>query len=272
MAKPSLGCVYNTPTWLNPALELSDEVDVEKRKAIALNTAAAFVESSRIDFGYAELFVDISPDPARDAFTDPPKGSVNEADRELLSFSPSERKHHAIHDLFGQHASYVTEIFDRQPRWFLFTVSVHGSRARLLRWDHAGCVVAEGFDMRRHPDILCEFIWRFSQTTDSGRGHDISVKLAVETEHEIFAGAIRKYLRLQIADHQDLEKALRQHYVPGRVYATDVLHFRFSASEENTRRFLFSRPATSATSLWFSSKTPGDMAGQKKWKEKLCVV
>ncbi|KAH9912682.1 uncharacterized protein BXZ73DRAFT_107318 [Epithele typhae] len=181
--------------------------------------------SCRVDFGFAELFIDISPDPARDAFTDPPRGSV---DHELLSFSPSNRKNVSIHDLFGQHVSYVAEIFDRQPRCFLFTIIMHGSRTRLLRWDRAGCVVTEGFDVRTHPDVLCEFLWRFSQTTDAGRGHDTS---------------------LQIADYEDLEKAVGQHYVPGRVYTTDILHHRLSAADENTRKFVFSRPAASSRSL-----------------------
>ncbi|KAH9912675.1 uncharacterized protein BXZ73DRAFT_107311 [Epithele typhae] len=185
--------------------------------------------SSRVDFGFAELFIDISPDPARDAFTDPPRGSV---DHELLSFSPSNRKNVSIHDLFGQHVSYVAEIFDRQPRCLLFTVIMHGSRTRLLRWDRAGCVVTEGFD-----------------ATDAGRGHDTSVKHALQAEEELFAGVLRQHLQLQIADYEDLEKAVGQHYVPGRVYTTDILHHRLSAADENTRKFVFSRPAASSRSL-----------------------
>ena len=95
----------------------------------------------------------------------------------------------------GQHVAYVAEIFARQPRTFLFTVALSGSRARLLRWDRAGGVATEAFDLREQPGLLCEFLWRFAQLSDAGRGHDPSVAAAAPEDEARFRAAIEHHLR-----------------------------------------------------------------------------
>ena len=131
-------------------------------------------------------------------------------------------------------------IHHSQPRVFLFTIALSGSRARLLRWDRAGCIVTESFDIRDDPETLCEFLWRFSQTSDAGRGHDTTVKLALPEEEGVFSNAIADHVRSQITEGEDVDKAVKQHYQPGKLY---VVH------GENNQRYLFSRPIVSPQAL-----------------------
>ena len=84
-----------------------------------------------------------------------------------------------------------------------------GSRARLFRWDRAGCVATESFDIRTHPELLCDFLWRFSQTSNAGRGHDLTVEVATAAEEVLFHDCIRAHVRSQLAlDGDDLAKAV----------------------------------------------------------------
>ncbi|KAH9932697.1 uncharacterized protein BXZ73DRAFT_26216, partial [Epithele typhae] len=198
--------------------------------------------SSRIDLGYAEFFIHVSPDPSRDFFNDPPSDLADRSTHEFLSRSSSPYRQKYIDELFGQHMSYVGEVFARQPRIFVFSVALHGSRSRLLFWDRAGCVVSESFDIRKDPDILCEFLWRFSDKGDLGRGHDVTVQPALSAEEELFRDALREYAETQVGDDDDLEEEINRHYAPGQIYAAQILHRGFSACDENTRRYVFSRP------------------------------
>ncbi|KAH9932694.1 uncharacterized protein BXZ73DRAFT_77412 [Epithele typhae] len=157
-----------------------------------LETVRAADVSSRIDLGYAEFFIHISPDPSRDFFKDPPPDVDDRSNHEFLSGSFNAYRHKYIHELFGQHMSYVAEVFARQPRAFVFSLAVHGSRTRLLFWDRSGCIASESFDMRTHPDTLCEFLWRFSDRGDIGRGHDVTIQPALREEEDVFRNAIRE--------------------------------------------------------------------------------
>ena len=209
-------------------------------------------KSSSSVFGYAELFVDISPDPSQDAFVDPPQ-EANRAARKSHDFfpDPSYLKEERIlpSETFGQHISYVVETFARQPRVFLFTIRMSGSRARLFHWDRSGCVVSGSFDIREQPEILCEVLWRFSHTTNAGRGHDMSVSVSLPGGEEFFREKITNHVREQLGPGEDLDKAVTQHYQPGRVFAATVLYQGFTAKVENTRHFLFSRPVVTPLSL-----------------------
>ncbi|KAH9932692.1 uncharacterized protein BXZ73DRAFT_46678 [Epithele typhae] len=212
-------------------------------------TVRAAEVSSRIDLGYAEFFIHVSPDPSRDFFSDPPSDLADRSMHEFLSSSSSHRRQRYIEDVFGQHMSYVAEVFTRQPRIFVFSASLHGSRARLFFWDRAGCVVSESFDIRKDPDILCEFLWRFSNRGDIGRGHDVTVQPALPEEEELFRDALRLYAATQIGEGEDLEEEVNRHYAPGQIYATSILHQGFSSCDDNTRRYVFSRPVVCSNEL-----------------------
>ncbi|PIL30491.1 hypothetical protein GSI_07191 [Ganoderma sinense ZZ0214-1] len=219
---------------------------------------AAVVErsdpESRVEFGYVELFIDIQPDKALDFFVDPPSDSepASRVPHDFLKY-PYDEVGRRVIDLIttlGQHLAYAAEVLARQPRTFVFTVALSGSRARLLRWDRAGGVATETFDLREQPDLLCEFLWRFSQTTCAGRGHDPSVQPATEDEEKLFREIIERHARSQLDkdDEQALKNAVAKHYKPGHVYAIDILHQR-PQNGERTRRYIVSRPLVSSLGL-----------------------
>ena len=221
-------------------------------------TVRASDPSSRLALGYAELFVDIAAsDPSRDFFSDPPPDADSETRsyHSLLSRSHNREEQTLVEESFGQHISYVIEIFARQPRVFLYTVYMVGSRARLLRWDRSGFVVSESFDIRERPEVLCEFLWRFSLTAIGGQGHDMSISVASPGEEAIFCEVVKKHVLSQLGPGEDVDKAMAQHYEPGRVFAAAVLPQGFTTVEENICRILFSRPVI----------TPLYLTGRATW-------
>ena len=210
---------------------------------------------SRVEFGYAELFIDIQPDPTLDFFVDPPSDPepAARASHELIQRSYDEDGRPLV-DLvttLGQHLAYAAEVLARQPRTFVFTIALSGSRARLLRWARAGGVVTEAFDIRERPGLLCDFLGRVSQATCVERGHDVSVQPAKEEEENLFREVIESHVRSQL--EQDNEEAIKdaiaEHYKDGHVYAIDVVHQRPSPEDGATRRFLLSRPLVSSLAL-----------------------
>ncbi|KAI0712053.1 hypothetical protein C8Q76DRAFT_476440 [Earliella scabrosa] len=203
-------------------------------------TVEAAGASARADFGYAELFFEVKPSPSHDFFVDPRDGEAEEHD--FFAKSQDERFEVRRSRALGQHILYVTEILARQHRLFFFSVSMSGSSARLLRWDRAGCVVSASFDIRQEPGLLCEFLWRFSQTSDAGRGHDPTVAVAAQEEDALFRGAIRDYLSLQLdVQGEALDQALTEHYQHGHVAAIHV----YPQNQPTARRFIVSRPVVS---------------------------
>ncbi|RPD54657.1 hypothetical protein L226DRAFT_90085 [Lentinus tigrinus ALCF2SS1-7] len=213
--------------------------------------------ASRAEFGYLELFFKIEADPMYDICSDPSPGT-----------DPETRKsHHLMQDygsddeggpsvvvqraekVFAQHIAFAGEVFARQHRVFLFTVSIFGYLARILRWDRSGCILTESFDIREQPEHLCEFLWRFSQTAHAGRGHDMTVEVAHADEEALFRTLISTEVRLQLdVDGEELDQALRYHYEPGRVTAIHVLQSN-PEGDETSRRFIVSRPVISSLSL-----------------------
>ncbi|KAH9932688.1 uncharacterized protein BXZ73DRAFT_77406 [Epithele typhae] len=245
--------------------------------------------SQYYDLAYAEFFINVSPDPLLDFFDDP-LDTADRATHELLSRFSKKSSQALVEEHFGQHLVYVVEVLSRQSRNFLFTVDMHGSMARFLRWDRSGCVVSESFDVCADPEYLCDFLWRFSKTNDAGRGHDPSVEHATPVEERAFRNAVRAYARTQLSPDEDLEQEVRLHYAPGRVFAVQILSQGKTAREENWRRFLFSRPVASPGALlrnatrgyWAvdastgrcsSSKTAGATAeASSSWRERSCWV
>lgn len=123
----------------------------------------------------------------------------------------------------GQQVSYATNIFARQHRNFLFSIFMTPTHARFLRWDRAGVIISESFNYRIHPDILCEFLWRFGYMTDAQRGCDISVSRASPAEEAIFHKAIRKHVESQLgADFATLDKEYARHYEKTKVVKIPV--------------------------------------------------
>ncbi|RDX49871.1 hypothetical protein OH76DRAFT_1350143 [Lentinus brumalis] len=200
--------------------------------------------SSRAELGYAELFFEVMPDPSHDFYTE----AIS-----LVATSQSGGIPTTVMELSkarGQHIAYVVEIFARQFREFFFSISMAGSRARLLRWDRSGCIVSDSFDIRTRPEVLCEFLWRFAQVPPAGRGHDITVEPALAEEGAVFEKLVTEATALQLGvKGPTLRQAVLQHYEPGRVMAVHVLDQDVADESSNVRRLLVSRPVVSPLSL-----------------------
>ena len=108
-----------------------------------------------------ELGVQFFPT-ARDPFSDAP-GTHFEAAAEPVT--------HARGRLIAEAVAALAFAF----RTAFFSVCVLDAHARLLRWDHAGCVVSAKFDFARAPRPLVEFFWRFAHASGVARGRDPSV-------------------------------------------------------------------------------------------------
>ncbi|KAI0366917.1 hypothetical protein BV20DRAFT_1055249 [Pilatotrama ljubarskyi] len=204
--------------------------------------------SSRAELGHAELFIEVKPDISMDYFVDPPLSASDDerSTHEFISQPTDSDLLARVDRAFGQHISYATEIFARQERIFLFSISLSGSCARLFRWDRSGVIVTRSFDMRERPDLLCEFLGRFACASDAQRGHDCTVEMATAEEEVLFRGTIAQCVKMQLdVVGDDLAKAVSEHYRPGHVVAMHVFGTREGTSAAQVDRYLVSRPVAS---------------------------
>ncbi|RPD62309.1 hypothetical protein L226DRAFT_568895 [Lentinus tigrinus ALCF2SS1-7] len=196
--------------------------------------------------GYAELFIDVSyTQPNLDYFCDQsPLSPPDFVSTITDNCAPGIKD--KLDKAWGQHISYVTEVFARQHRVFFFTVAISGHFARLLRWDRAGCIVTQRFDIRTHPELLVDFLKGFSKLSKTERGHDATVGAATSDEEAVFRDAIAQHVKAQLGvEGAELEKAVAEHYLPGRVSAMHVLQQGTVACPDTVRRYLVSRPVIS---------------------------
>lgn len=82
----------------------------------------------------------------------------------------------------GQMAEYISKVLQRQFILFFFTVFVCCDYAWLLRWDRAGLVVSECFNVLDKPELLHRFIYRFACLNDVQRGRDPTVNPTTNEE------------------------------------------------------------------------------------------
>ncbi|KAI0655470.1 hypothetical protein C8Q70DRAFT_1020230 [Cubamyces menziesii] len=214
---------------------------------------------SRTEFGYAELFIQVAPDPTLDFFEDPgPPSGATAGDKEddASDFFREALKtnwiaYDAAEKAFGLSVAFAAEIFARQQRTFLFSIAMSGSFARLCRWDRVGCVISRAFDIREHPEYLTEFFWRFSALSDAQRGLDTTVELASPAEEALFRDSVRQHVSDQLGvTGEELDKAVSAHYQPGRVVVMHVFECPSgSESVVHDHRFLVSRPVVSPLDL-----------------------
>ncbi|KAI0350362.1 hypothetical protein OH77DRAFT_1463888 [Trametes cingulata] len=207
---------------------------------------------SRLEFGYAETFIHVTADVTRDYFTDPPVDVADQSSNvhDLFSRMENDVAQKEIESTLATHIAFVAEVFARQHRSHFLSISMAGSRARLFLWDRAGCVVSRAFDVRERPEYLCDFLWRFSQMDGTARGHDPTVQPASSEEELRFRTAIKEHVRMQLGvEGEQLDKALTQHYAPGRLAVVEVFPQGQTASSSNIHRYIVSRPVVSPTSL-----------------------
>ncbi|RDX42627.1 hypothetical protein OH76DRAFT_1410972 [Lentinus brumalis] len=203
--------------------------------------------TSRPELDHAELFIDISyTHPHSDYFSSSDHRAWD-GSQELLGLGTDSEVLKEFHDMaWGPHISYVTEVFARQHRSFFFTVAFAGHYGRLFRWDRAGCIVTERFDIRTQPELLCDFLRRFSKMSRIARGHDATVVAATAEEEVAFRDAIAQHVKAQLGvEGAELEQAVAEHYLPGRVSAMHVLEQGSVATPKTVHRYLVSRPVIS---------------------------
>ncbi|KAL6305549.1 hypothetical protein BKA93DRAFT_749076 [Sparassis latifolia] len=197
--------------------------------------------------GCADLHIEVQRHPTFDPFTDP----APDADRSSHNFTLNtvdDRTHKHAEEALGRNVVCVIEACARQHRAFYFSISLAGSRARLIRWDRCGAIVSESFDIRAQPEPLCEFLWRYAHASKSQRGYDVSVEPATRDEEELFRESIKCHVKLQLdLDGEDLVAAMEEHYQPGVVVAVNMVDE--GSPGHVARRLLISRPVVSPLSL-----------------------
>ena len=150
----------------------------------------------------------------------------------------------------GQCAADIAELMARQPRFFVFSILISGMYARLLRWDRVGCVVSRRIGISEQPEVLHEFLRRFSKTCPVDRGYDTSFRRAPEGYERLFYQVVSAHVSSQLGIVGDaLEEAVQEHYEPGNLYTVDVLQHGTPVAVENIRSFLVSRPVVSSLVL-----------------------
>ena len=191
--------------------------------------------------GYVALFFEVKRAPNDDFFTDPSKESDRTRWNFVLGTHESDPEYCKN---FGQAVSYAVEACKRQHRHCVYSISMSGSNARFIRWDRAGAIVSEAFDIRANPRLLCEFLWCFANLSDAERGYDLTVE-AAEDEEEVYEKAIRAHIIAQlgdtIRDNVHLEQLVAQHYERGAVTSFHLPTFPFNDPTSGTQ-LLVSRP------------------------------
>ncbi|KAI0077424.1 hypothetical protein K474DRAFT_1707306 [Panus rudis PR-1116 ss-1] len=127
--------------------------------------------------------------------------------------STSLQEHHALRDLCDVPVDFlpgkaysvdglqirVAEIFSKQHRTHVFSLTLCGQAVCFQRWDRGtSVIVSASADYYQNPSILAEFFWRYSHLSPSQRGYDTTARLASQVEQRLLQSAIRQY----IEDHQ----------------------------------------------------------------------
>ena len=154
--------------------------------------------------------------------------------------------------------SHVQAEFARQHRLFIFQIILINRFARFIRWDRAGAVVTELFDYVDNPNLLAEFLWRFSHMNDKGRGFDPTVTLANAKEKKQFELAVRGYMdNVKAFTKANFHGGPSIRALPGvedtldgtNTYQTCKVHVMDSATRKSTD-LIIRRPFSAHSLLW----------------------
>ncbi|KAI0366930.1 hypothetical protein BV20DRAFT_618224 [Pilatotrama ljubarskyi] len=210
------------------------------------------------DMGFAATFIKVKATAADDYFSDP--GTPRGVPRDSWCFVL--RKHQEADTTgrdrrlrdFGQSIAYAVAICQRQHRLFCFSVIIAGHMARLIRWDRAGAIVTESFDVLAEPALLCELFWRFAHVSDSGRGYDFTVGLASRVQERRFRKAVKPHVVKQMGA-AGVEAGLDIQYM--RRFVSSVRLRGGTDTDATTDRILLvSRPLAFPLSIICCPQTP----------------
>ena len=82
----------------------------------------------------------------------------------------------------AQVSKYAAEIMRCQHRTHVFSIFISGGYARILRWDHSGCIVTKPIDLRTKWRQLYNYVYRFAKLSPEQQGYDPTVQLAEEAD------------------------------------------------------------------------------------------
>ncbi|KAL6302460.1 hypothetical protein BKA93DRAFT_395403 [Sparassis latifolia] len=213
---------------------------------------------------YYELFIDVQKDEQGDFLRDPPPG----VDRARHSFLRTlghihKSKREKARQKFGRNVRWATDALVNQHRLLYFSVAIHGTSARLLRWDPSGLVASEAFNLHEKPEILCEFLWRFAHASTVERGYDPTVEPASKYEEYRFKTVLSYYLCEQLglslrnnsldslsdSERIILQNSIDKHYEPGHVAAVSIVEKVDKAGVRQLKRCLVCRPVSTYASM-----------------------
>ncbi|KAI0089849.1 hypothetical protein BDY19DRAFT_88432, partial [Irpex rosettiformis] len=106
-----------------------------------------------------------------------------------------------------QQIEYASQIMALQHRIHLFSISIIGHYARLIRWDRAGACVSERFNYHDGSNNwLGEFLFRYANATPEQRGFDPNVRKATARELTALSEAVDAHLsKFNYSLHQQAE-------------------------------------------------------------------
>ncbi|TBU29031.1 hypothetical protein BD311DRAFT_837183 [Dichomitus squalens] len=140
--------------------------------------------------GFSALHFEVKSSTSQDFFRDlVDEGKLGEGGHESFNWIVDQ---HDYHDTSPTQAD--KRLAKRQHRRHYFTFSVSGKWIRFIRWDRAGAVVSERFNILKHSELFCQFFWRFAHITDAERGYDLTVEPATPEQEETFRQAIQDHI------------------------------------------------------------------------------
>ena len=172
--------------------------------------------------GLVYLFIEVKKNANQDIFIDPSDDSLPDHKFTVDTWANDESSNYRISAL-GQNAHYAHMIQTRQFRTCVFSLTISGSTARIMRWDRSGVLVTSAFDYKANPLTLIEFVWRFAKANKEQQGFDRTANSTKSDEdRRSFVKAITSHVRLQLALGPDtagevLGDAVNTHYCGGVV-------------------------------------------------------
>ncbi len=211
---------------------------------------------SRTFMGYAAFFIEVKR-AGLDPFSDPPPGGNRSKWRFVLDLrDANDDMKNELRRALGQNATYATELFARQHRHCCFSVALAGSSARLIRWDRAGVIVSELFDIRTPSGALnlCRFLWCFSRVGDADRGYDLTVRSPTLVERNRFIRQIRQHAVSQMSSFEESEEEAFATHCTDSDSTITVVEVPDSSGDtdavtDGIRRLVISRPVVYPYSL-----------------------
>ena len=168
--------------------------------------------------GLVHMFIEVKKNTDQDAFTDPPLDAQPNWRFTVDTWNREESIKLRASTL-GQVAHYAHVVQTRQFRTCVFSLTISGRMARIMRWDRSGVLVTEAFDYKASPRTLVDFVWRFTKAASAELiGSDPTAQsIDSVTDLRTFREAITSHVRLQLAlgpdtSEKDLEEEVNKHY------------------------------------------------------------